>query len=114
MTIENAFDYCFGKDYISIVETRLEGQTVGATLLVHGLGGSKNSETHLAAVKRLSEINIATLRFDFPGRGESGGTTEELTISRGAALVDELSNLLAQRFTGKPVALQARPVEERS
>ena len=105
MIIENAFDFCFGKDSISVVETSPEGRTTGAVLLVHGLGGSKNSETHLATVKRLSEMNIATLRFDFPGHGESGGTTEELTIGRGAALVDELADLLAKRFTGKPFAL---------
>lgn len=105
MNVENAFDYCFGKDSVSVIETKPEGQTVGVTLLVHGLGGSKNSETHLATVKRLSEKNIATLRFDFPGHGESGGTTEDLTISRGAALVDELADLLAERFIRKPVAL---------
>ena len=50
-------------------------------------------------------MGIATLRFDFPGHGESGGTTEELTISRGAELVDEFAGLLAERFTEKPIAL---------
>ncbi|MCY4032713.1 MAG: alpha/beta fold hydrolase [Hyphomicrobiales bacterium] len=105
MTPETAFDYFFGKDSISAVETRPEGQIIGSTLLVHGLGGNKNSETHLAAVERLSEMGVATLRFDFPGHGESSGTTEELTISQGAALVNKLTDELAERFSGKPIAL---------
>lgn len=105
MTLENAFDYRFGEDVISAVEIRPEGRTIGSTLLVHGLGGSKNSETHLAVAKQLYKMGIATLRFDFPGHGESGGTTEELTISRGAELVDEFAGLLAERFTEKPIAL---------
>ena len=50
-------------------------------LLVHGLGGHKDNAIHLGLAARLNELGIASVRFDFPGHGESGGTTRELTIS---------------------------------
>ena len=48
----------------------------------HGLQSSKESEKFIAIGERFSQEEIAMLRFDFRGCGESGGTPEEDTVSR--------------------------------
>ena len=48
----------------------------------HGLLSSKESEKYIALGDRLAQEEIAMLRFDFRGIGESEGRMEEDTISR--------------------------------
>jgi len=48
----------------------------------HGLLSSKESEKYVALGDRLSQKEIAMLRFDFRGIGESEGRMEEDTVSR--------------------------------
>jgi len=48
----------------------------------HGLLSSKESEKFIVIGERLSQEEIAVLRFDFRGCGESEGKIEEDTITR--------------------------------
>ena len=48
----------------------------------HGLLSSKNSEKYVALAKRMSEEEMAMLRFDFRGIGESEGSGKDNTISK--------------------------------
>ena len=48
----------------------------------HGLLSSKDSEKYIALGNRLSQEEIAMLRFDFRGIGESEGRIEDDTVSR--------------------------------
>jgi len=50
-------------------------------LLCHGFSTSKNGRTYLRLEKMLNEKNLATLRFDFFGHGESEGKFEDITVS---------------------------------
>lgn len=59
-----------------------EGPTDRAILLCHGFLSSKESSTNRALTQRLLPKNMATLRFDFFGHGESDGPFEKLTLSR--------------------------------
>ncbi len=49
-------------------------------VIFHGLMGSRNSDMHNAIAQKLLEKNIASVRFDFEGHGESDGDFEEMTI----------------------------------
>jgi len=48
----------------------------------HGLLSSKNSEKYVALAERMSEKEMAMLRFDFSGIGESEGSEKDNTISK--------------------------------
>ena len=48
----------------------------------HGLLSSKNSEKYVALAERMSEEEMAMLRFDFRGIGESEGSEKDNTISK--------------------------------
>lgn len=52
-------------------------------ILCHGFTTSKDSSTSVALEKRLNEKEIATLRLDFFGHGESEGNFAEITVSEG-------------------------------
>jgi alpha-beta hydrolase superfamily lysophospholipase len=54
----------------------------------HGLLSSKNSEKYIALGERISKEDIAMLRFDFRGIGESEGRIEDDTVSRRIADLD--------------------------
>lgn len=53
-------------------------------LLCHGMMSSKDGEKHVALAERLVRRGHLVLRFDFAGRGESGGDFLGLSISRQA------------------------------
>lgn len=61
-------------------------------LLCHGFLSNKNSSTNKALTRLLAEREIATLRFDFFGQGESEGPFENITV--GLAL-DQAQSALA-------------------
>lgn len=50
-------------------------------ILCHGFTTGKHSTTYVKLEELLNEKNIATLRFDFFGHGESEGKFEDITIS---------------------------------
>ena len=108
MRIENHHTIYFEEDEIVLVETKPDGikdnDIAGVVTLVHGLGGQKHSETHISARQKLSALGYATVCFDFPGHGESGGTTETLTISKGARLVDHIAKMAMRQHPEKPIS----------
>lgn len=54
-------------------------------VLCHGFGTSKNNDTNTQLANIFAERNIACLRFDFIGHGESGGKFEDITISEASS-----------------------------
>ena len=104
MNIENRHTIDFEGDAIAVVETTPDGidadAIAGIVVLVHGLGGQKRSETHILAIRKFSSLGYATICFDFPGHGESGGSTETLTISKGARLVDHIAEMSMESHHG--------------
>jgi uncharacterized protein len=52
-------------------------------ILCHGFATGKDSSTNLVLEGSLNENDIATLRFDFFGHGESEGSFENITLSKG-------------------------------
>ncbi len=54
---------------------------IGA-ILCHGMLSDKDSPKYQQLAEQLSARNIPTLRFDFSGRGESGGSLFDMTYSK--------------------------------
>ena len=108
MNIENCHAINFEGDAIAVVATTPDGMgadaVAGVVVLVHGLGGQKHSDTHILAIKKFSNLGYATICFDFPGHGESGGSTETLTISKGARLVDHIAEMSMKWHQERPLA----------
>ena len=50
-------------------------------VMAHGFSSNKNTKNFVKLSQRLSDKNLASLRFDFWGHGESDGKFEEITIS---------------------------------
>ena len=50
-------------------------------ILCHGMLSSKDGPKHVALAAALSDVGIASLRFDFAGRGESEGSLYDLSLS---------------------------------
>lgn len=105
MTQEQTFSLSFEGDDICVVESYPSGPVSGVVVLVHGLGGQKNSETHIMAVEAFTAQGFATFRFDFPGHGDSLGSTENLTILKGARLVDLIAAMVESRYPESALAL---------
>jgi len=66
----------------AIIETPeiANGEKVPMVIICHGLIGNKN-EDHLKSISEgLCEHNIASVRFDFNGHGESEGAFKEMTV----------------------------------
>ena len=53
-------------------------------ILCHGFSSNKNRTTYLRLEENLNKYNIATIRFDFYGHGESDGKFEDITTSKAA------------------------------
>ena len=102
---ESSFQKNVDNVEIAYVVCQPKTKARGCVLLVHGLGGQKNRETHLALSEVLGKSNIATLRFDFPGHGDSSGTTTDLTIESGARIVRGMFAELQKCFPDVPIGL---------
>ncbi|HZR46099.1 MAG TPA: alpha/beta hydrolase [Candidatus Manganitrophaceae bacterium] len=74
----------------SVVVAAPERPTDRIVLLCHGFMSSKESSTNRRLTDRLLPLNIATLRFDLFGHGESDGPFEKLTLSRCLAQAEGL------------------------
>ncbi len=102
---DSVFNSPFNGVNIACVQTRPQNNPSAVVLLVHGIGGQKNSDTHIDLAPKLAEIGIASLRFDFPGHGESGGCTLDLTIGHGAAVVDQMYSVMRKAFPDVPTGI---------
>jgi len=58
------------------------GRAASAVLLCHGMLSSKDGTKQVALARALCEQGQAALRFDFQGRGESGGDLLGLSLTR--------------------------------
>jgi pimeloyl-ACP methyl ester carboxylesterase len=76
-----------------------DGAPKGAAILVHGLNNDKDEDGSFVKLSEsLNNVGYDALRFDFRGHGESGGKTEDVTISgelfdleRSISVLDALS-----------------------
>ena len=83
---------------VSAVLATPEAKTDRIAVLCHGFLSNKNSSTNKALTRQLLEKDIATLRFDFFGQGESEGPFEHITIT--TALNQALAALDLARAKG--------------
>lgn len=67
------------KKLFAILETPKDCLRYPLVIFCHGLGGNKESWAHI--VQHFLKNNIAVLRFDFSGHGESEGKFEDTTLS---------------------------------
>ena len=58
----------------------LNGKKVPVVILFHGLTGDINEKMHTTIAESLAKENIASVRFDFNGHGESDGSFRNMTI----------------------------------
>lgn len=84
-------DYCeetvglevAGQRLAGILTLPAKGQAQEVVVFSHGWGGNRNGPhnllTHLS--RQIAKRGVAAFRFDFRGRGESGGATEAATLA---------------------------------
>lgn len=70
------------RDGLTLVGERLEpfGETYDMAILFHGFKADKNEPLIKEAANKLWEENVATVRFDFNGCGESDGEFKNMTV----------------------------------
>src|SRR5688572_803701 len=78
---------------ISAVLSR-PAHSAAAAVLCHGFLSSKHSITNKTLTRMLNEKDIATLRFDFFGQGESEGRFEDITTSLAVGQADAAVTLI--------------------
>ncbi len=74
-----------------------EGNTAKAVILCHGFLSDKNSRTNLRLTDLLNAQNIATLRFDWVGMGESPEPFSQLRLSACAEQLDDAYHTLESK-----------------
>ncbi|MGF1595841.1 MAG: alpha/beta hydrolase [Acidimicrobiales bacterium] len=89
---------------LAAVLQRPAGPAVGAVLLAHCFTCSKDLHTLTRVASGLVDAGYATLRFDFTGLGESGGTFAETTVSANVSDLTRAATTLIERGYG-PCAL---------
>ena len=63
-------------------------------IMLHGFGSNKDEKGNYGVLsERLLENGFDSLRFDYPGHGESLGNSEDLTIDYGIQIIEELLKL---------------------
>lgn len=75
------FNNSKGDKLCGILTTPSGNKNAPIIILAHGFSTHKNSGTYTYFAQELSKYNIATLRFDFYGHGESEGRFENITVS---------------------------------
>ena len=66
-----------------------------AVICCHGMLSTKDGPKHVMLTEMMAERGIAALRFDFSGRGESGGRLYDMTYS------DEVDDLAGNGLRGR-------------
>lgn len=72
-------------------------------ILCHGMLSTKDGHKHVALAQALSAAGVASLRFDFAGRGESGGALFDLSFSNQMADLDAAVEYLGRRGAAEVV-----------
>jgi uncharacterized protein len=75
----------------------------GYTLLAHGITMDKNewNNFYVDIAHQLFRKNIASLRFDFRGHGESGGTQKDITIMGELLDIEASANKIYSKWNDK-------------
>ncbi len=76
------FEDSNGCKLCGVLSNPISATDIPITILVHGLGSNKNSQTYLRLEEVLNSSNIASFRFDLYAHGESQGNFAQLTFSR--------------------------------
>jgi pimeloyl-ACP methyl ester carboxylesterase len=71
-----------------------------SAVVCHGMLSAKDSPKHTGFCTRLADRGVMALRFDFAGRGESDGRTEDLTVSGQVRDLAAAVNLVRGRGAG--------------
>lgn len=79
---------------------------LGVAVLLHGFSSSSKNKTNMALLPQLLAQNVAVLRIDFYGHGNSSGDIADVTISKG---VDDVSSCLGY-ITGQVPGFAELPI----
>jgi alpha/beta superfamily hydrolase len=71
----------FGENCLAGVFHSPREEVATCVITCHGLYSSKESEKYVGIARRFSRENLAVLRFDFRGCGESVGRLEETSLT---------------------------------
>lgn len=71
-----------GRELCGIISSPSKDSSTPLIILCHGFSTSKNSFTSKELEKIFNKNNIATIRFDFFGHGESEGEIKDITITK--------------------------------
>ncbi|WP_257202245.1 bifunctional alpha/beta hydrolase/OsmC family protein [Corynebacterium cystitidis] len=77
---------------------RPDGPAEAYAIFVHCFAGSRHTPGASRISKRLTQYGIATLRFDFPGLGQSAGDFAETSFSQNVDDIVAAAEWLAQHF----------------
>lgn len=89
ITFENAH----GRRLVGTIHRAAE-PVIGGAVICHGMLSHRASTKHRAIACELANRGVTTLRFDFYGRGQSDGRTEEITYEGQLLDVDAAVNLV--------------------
>ena len=98
------FTNVHGDTLCGVLHHPRQGKPAGAVILCHGMDSDKNSEKLIFLGRKLAELGILALRFDFSFVGESSGKYEDITYS---GEVEDLraAYALAQEQTSGKIAI---------
>jgi alpha-beta hydrolase superfamily lysophospholipase len=82
---------------------RPRGAPLGSVVICHGLLSHRKSPKHDMLARGLASRGLVALRFDFAGRGESQGRTEDITFE--GQIQDLGAAVSVARAAASPVAL---------
>lgn len=75
---------CNGNTLVGLLDkpTLAEGEKCPLVIIMHGITASKDDSLYKTISDDILSMNIATLRFDFDGHGESGGNDYDMTVPK--------------------------------
>ena len=101
ITFENAR----GDTLSGVLHHPSPAKPTGAAILCHGMDSNKNSEKLIFLARKLAEIGVLALRFDFTYVGESSGKFEDITYSGEVEDLTAAYALIQARKPGKTAIL---------
>lgn len=93
VTIENKN----GNQLVGILNVPGNNSPSSTVIICHGLGGTKTKKKFVRLARRLEKNNIACLRFDFEGCGDSQGKFEKTTLENQVADLESVVDWLSQK-----------------